>query len=271
MPRPLWFVHLLKKSFPNVNFIAKLTKLPLLGKLIEIMLFQGDDIIYLPKDGVIEINQPVNKQNNLVLPSKILEYFIEKANYHFIMDFCICRSSMDCQDYPIEFGCLFLGKGTLDINQRLGKRVSQLEALDHIKKCADAGLVHMIGKNRLDKQWLGVGDGDKLLSICNCCPCCCLWRISSVLNPKIGQKIKKIKHVSVKVNDNCVGCGTCLKEVCFVNAIEFINNRAHITEECRGCGRCVEVCPQNAINLRIDDDNYVEKSINSLDKVIDVT
>ena len=73
------------------------------------------------------------------------------------------------------------------------------------------------------------------------------------------------------VTDKCIGCGTCLKGVCFVDAIQIIDNRAKISEECRGCGRCVDICPQNAIELVIKDKEFVEKTIKQIDKFVDVT
>jgi len=270
MARPLWFVRLLEKTFPNIKFIAKLTRIPILGKLIDLLLFKDDEIIYLPKDIVIPINSELNGQEDMVLPTKVLEYFINKANSHWIMNFCICRKSMECKDYPIELGCLFLGEAVKDINPELGRLVSKEEALDHVKKCREAGLVHMIGRNLLDKQWLGVNPGYKLLSICNCDPCCCLWRISPVLNPKIGRKIQKMAGVTIWVTDKCIGCGTCI-DACFVNAIKLKNNRAEISKECRGCGRCVEICTQGAIELKIDDKTYVSQTIEQLEKIIDVS
>ncbi len=270
MARPLWFVKLLKKTFPNVKFIAKLTNLPILGMIFDHLLFKGDDIIYLTKDKVIEINQPMGEYDDFILPSQVLEYFINKAKNHWVMNFCICRSSMNCQDYPIDLGCLFLGDAVLNINPKLGKLVSKEEALDHLKKCRKAGLVQMIGRNRLDAQWLGVKPGEKLLSICNCDPCCCLWRVSSILAPKIGSKIKRMPGVKIEVTDKCIGCGTCMKGICFVNAIELIDKKAFISNECRGCGRCVDICPQKAIEIRFEDTNFVKKSIEKIDKIIDV-
>ena len=272
MARPIWFVKLLKKAFPGVKNIAKLTRIPILGKIFDLLLFKGDEIIYLLQDKAIQVNQEVESPTDLVLPSQVLKYFIEKANYHWIMNFCICRSSMKCQNYPIELGCLFLGKAVLDINPELGRLVSKEEALEHIKKCSEAGLVHMIGMNRLDKQWLGVNPGNKLLSICNCDPCCCLWRISPLLNSKIGKKIQKMPGVRVIITDDCIGCGTCTTEdVCFVQAITLANNRAEISEQCRACGRCVDICPQHAIKLEINDKEYIQKSIQIIDRIIDVT
>jgi len=269
MARPLWFVKLLKKAFPNVKFIAKLTNLPILNKIFDILLFKGDNIIYLPQDKIIPINKQMGEFNEFMLPSQVLEYFINKAKHHWIMNFCICRSSMGCKDYPIDLGCLFLGEAVLNINSQLGRLVNKEEALEHLKKCRDAGLVHMIGRNRLDAQWLGVKPGEKLLSICNCDPCCCLWRVSSILAPNIGLKIKRMPGIKFQVNDKCIGCKTCIK-ICFVNAIKIIDNKAFINDDCRGCGRCVDICPQQAIDIIIEDENYIKKSIKEINKLIDL-
>jgi len=51
----------------------------------------------------------------------------------------------------------------------------------------------------------------------------------------------------------------------------MVDNHAIISKECRGCGRCVEICPQNAIELTINDKKFVEKSIKQIEKIIDVT
>ncbi len=271
MARPLWFVKLLKKTFPNVKLIAKLTNLPILGPIIDYLLFQGDDIRYLPQARSIKINQSLGEYEEVAMPSQVIKYFIEKANYHWVMNFCICRSSMTCEDYPIELGCLFLGEAVLDINPQLGKLVTKEEALDHLKKCEEARLVHMIGRNKLDAQWLGVKPGEKLLSICNCCPCCCLWRVAPILTPRISNKVKKMKGVNVKVSKKCKGCGICAKGYCFVDAIHMISDKAFITQRCRGCGRCVSVCPHDAIELTINDENYIRNSIEEIDELVDVT
>jgi ferredoxin len=271
MARPLWFVKLLEKTFPNVKFIAKLTRIPVIGKLINIFLFQDDEIIYLPKDNVIPVNVEVESKGDLVLPTTVLEYFINKAKSHWIMNFCICRESMQCKDYPINFGCLFLGESVHEINPELGRLVSKEEALEHVRKCSEAGLVHMIGRNLLDKQWLGVKEGKKLLSICNCDPCCCLWRVSPILSQKIGKKIQKINGVEVRITDDCIGCGTCTEGICFVDAIKMKDKRAWISKECRGCGRCVEICPQDAIEFKIHDQTYISRAIKQIEKIIDVS
>jgi ferredoxin len=274
MARSKRFVWLLKKTFPGRRFIAKATRLPLIGRAVDKMLFEGDDIMYLPKDNVvqktIQINQPLERPTETPLPSQVIHHFIEKANYHWIMNFCICRDAEKCEDYPIDYGCLFLGEAVLDINPELGRQVTKEEAHEYARKCREAGLVHLIGRNKLDATWLKVSPGEKLLTICNCCPCCCLWKILPDLNPEIGRKITKMPGVDVKVTDDCVGCGTCTEGICFVDAITLIDGKAVISEECRGCGRCVEVCPEGAIELTLDNSQFIEDSIDRVDAVVDV-
>ena len=275
MARPMWFVSLLKKTFGTRSMIAKATKIPLLGRAVDKMFFEGDDVIYLPKDSVaqktIQIDMKLDRPEETALPSEIIHHFIEKASLHWIMNECICRDAAKCKDYPINYGCLFMGEAVQDINPKLGRLVTKEEAHDYVRKCREAGLVHLIGRNKLDAQWLGVSPGDKLLTVCNCCPCCCLWKMLPDLTPEIGRKITKMSGVEVKVTDACVGCGTCTEEdVCFVNAISMVDGKAVISAECRGCGRCVEVCPNDAIELTINNPEFMSDSIDRVSSVVDV-
>ena len=275
MARPMWFVTLLKKTFPNRRLIAKATNYPLIGRLVNKLLFDGDNIMYLPKDSVaqkiIEIGKKIDRPEEMALPSEIVHHFIEKASKHWIMNFCICRDASKCEDYPIDYGCLFMGDAVDGINPKLGRLVTKEEAHDYVRKCREAGLVHLIGRNKLDAQWLGVNPGEKLLTVCNCCPCCCLWKILPDINPEIGRKITKMHGVEVKVTEACTGCEICTEDdVCFVNAITMVDGHAVIGPECRGCGRCVEVCPNGAIELTINNPDFVDESIERVSSVVDV-
>ena len=49
MSRPMWLVELIKKSFPGRFLAARATRVPLLGRMIDHLLFEGDDLIYLPR------------------------------------------------------------------------------------------------------------------------------------------------------------------------------------------------------------------------------
>ena len=77
--------------------------------------------------------------------------------------------------------------------------------------------------------------------------------------------------VKVRVNERCVGCGTCTKGICIADAIKIVNKRAVINTACIGCGRCIEVCPQEAIEISIEDKEYLEKSIKEISPLVDVT
>ncbi len=271
MGSPYWIRTLINKTFSQRFFWAKLTNYPVFGRIIDHALFEKDDIFYLPKDKTIPINASLEDPDSLMAPSRIIEHFIKAAKTRWIMDFCICRDSAKCKNYPIDLGCIFLGEAAKNINPKFGRLVSEQEALDHAGRCREAGLVHLIGRNKLDTVWLQVGPSERLMTICNCCPCCCLWKVLPIISPTIGNKVHRMPGVSVQVTDQCVGCGLCTKDVCFVNAIHMENNRAVIDQQvCRGCGRCVAVCPKDAIEVVVEDDRFVTRTINRLAGEVDL-
>lgn len=133
--------------------MAKTTKIPFVGHIVEQWLFKGDSLFFLPQDSVthrVLIEEDIELPSEVVLPSQVVDHFIRQANVHWVMNFCICRASENCQDYPIELGCLFLGEAALGINPKLGRRVSEAEALEYVKRCREAGLIHFVGRNKLD-------------------------------------------------------------------------------------------------------------------------
>jgi ferredoxin len=274
LARPLWFVELLKKHFSLRYIGAEMTKWPILGQMMERALFNGhktgDALFYLPKDRVI-IQQNIEEQDNIVVPSTVVAHFIEEASYIFLMEHCICREAADCQDYDHDIGCIFLGEAVLDINPGLGRLVDQETALAHLEKARKAGLVHLIGRDKIDAVWMGVKPSTKLMTICNCCPCCCLFRFLPNLAPKLQRKLERMPGVHVEVTGNCIGCGKCMEEVCFIDAIHLVDGRAVIGDDCRGCGNCAEICPQGAIKIVIDHEDYIENTIERLSKAVEVS
>jgi ferredoxin len=269
MATPVWLVNIIKKTFPMRFTLARSSRVPGLGAVIDRALFHGDDLMYLPRDRTIEVNAKI-EGGDMVLPSQVVDHFIESAGRRWIMDTCICRDATHCRDYPIDLGCLFLGEASQGINPRLGRPASKDEALAHVRKCREAGLVHLVGRNKLDTVWLGVGPGDRLLTICNCCPCCCLWRALPQLNPLISNRVTRMPGVNVTVTGACTGCGACAEDVCFVNAIKMDGGRAVISGQCRGCGRCLEVCPAQAIQLTIDDQAFVDHAIQRIEPLVNL-
>jgi ferredoxin len=271
MSRPQWLVDLIKVAFPGRFLAARATRLPALGSLVDRWLFDGDDLMVLPKDQVVPVGESIELPGEMVLPSQVVEHFIGQASTLWIMDRCICRDGNHCQHYPIDLGCLFLGEAAAGINPKLGRPVSQEDALEHVRRCREAGLVHLIGRNKLDTVWLGVGPGDRLLTICNCCPCCCLWGMLPHLSPQIGDRVTRMPGVSVAVSDRCTGCGLCAQGVCFAGAIELDGERAFIGAGCRGCGRCVEACPHGAIELSVEPGRFLEESVRRITPLVDLS
>jgi len=270
MARPLWLVALIRAGFPGRFKLARATHWKPLGKLVEKWLFESDDLVVLPNDRIIAVNRDIANPGQCVLPSQIVEHFINKASHHWIMNTCICREASNCRDYPVGLGCLFLGEAVVGINPALGRRVSKEEALSHVKKCREAGLVHLVGRNKLDSVWLGVGPVNKLLTICNCCPCCCLWKMLPVISGNISEKVNKLPGVNVKVTGTCTGCGICTDNVCFVNAISMNSGMAIISSDCRGCGRCAASCPVEAIQVDYDA-SAVGRAIDNIESLVQVS
>lgn len=272
MSRPMWLVALIKASFPGRHLPARMTKLPVVGTLADRWLFANDDLLYLPRDRAVPVNRSLSLPEEAVLPSQVVEHFVRKAHFHWVMNACLCRDASHCRDYPVYLGCLFLGQAAMDINPQLGRRVSMDEALEHARRCREAGLVHLVGRNKLDTVWLGVGPGERLLTICNCCPCCCLWRVLPDIAPKIGRKVSRMPGVTVSVTDGCTGCGLCAEPgVCFVRAVRMNDGKAAIGDECRGCGKCVTVCPYQAIELTLAGADINGRAIDRLAPLVDVT
>jgi ferredoxin len=44
----------------------------------------------------------------------------------------------------------------------------------------------------------------------------------------------------------------------------------HIPDDCQGCGRCAKYCPQDAIHLSLENPDFVDNTIKSLENMIDV-
>ncbi|MFP4445019.1 MAG: indolepyruvate ferredoxin oxidoreductase subunit alpha [Desulfosudaceae bacterium] len=278
MSSPYWIKTVIKKTFFARFFLSRLTRYRPVARLVDEMLFKDDDVIYLPQDRVmpadpvIRVDRPLASPTSLAVPSQVVDHFIRRASARWIMNFCICRESSRCQTYPVEYGCLFLGEAARDINPKFGRLVSEEEALAHASRCRQAGLVHLIGHNRLDSVWLNVGPADRLLTICNCCPCCCLWRILPHLTPEIGDKIARMPGIHLEVTDVCQGCGLCTQGICFVDAIRLEAEGAVIDQDqCRGCGRCADICPRGAIRVVIEDEACIDNAIARVSRAVNVT
>ena len=262
-------IFVLKYIFNWRFWIAEITKKSkAYKKLIDKMLFEDDEIVVIPN--TINVNKKIESEGSEFLPTEIIKDVIKRCDDIVIMDTCLCRTSNDCKDYPQDIGCIFLGPTSKKIPRSIGKQATVEEALTHVDKADAAGLSHIIGRNKIDTVWMNVRPGKGLLTICHCCPCCCLWKVYPNLDSDISNKLEKLDGVQVKLlENNCKKCKKCL-DACMFKAISMENGKITIdTDNCKGCGLCANSCKFDAIRIEYSDktiDNVVNRIDNLYEK-----
>ena len=70
------------------------------------------------------------------------------------------------------------------------------------------------------------------------------------VNFTFGDSESNQSETGYFINDNCIGCGSCL-EVCPQKCIDLSDTTAVIAQEhCLHCGNCMSVCPVGAVEKR---------------------
>ena len=261
-------IFVLKYIFNWRFWIAQLTrKSKAFKKIIDKMLFEDDEIVVIPN--TININKKIESEGSEFLPTDIIKDVIRRCDDIVIMNSCLCRSSNNCKDYPHDIGCIFLGPTSKKIPSHIGKKATVEEALAQVDLADEAGLSHIIGRNKIDTVWMNIHPGIGLLTICHCCPCCCLWKVYPNLDEDISGKLEKLDGVQVKLHeDNCRKCGKCL-DACMFKSIEKKDGKITIDENtCRGCGLCVNNCKFNAITIEYNDET-INNVVNRMDNLFE--
>lgn len=248
------------------DVLLKSLNVPVLGPLIkEAMDRKGTVFTYIPVNKSIEVN------GSVALPITIAEHFIRQASHRVIIGFCPCRRAMNCREHDAGLGCLFLGEGSREINTpEVGRAADVDEALAHLNKAVDSGLVPVVGKVKFDAAYLGVKKHHRLMTICFCCSCCCLARGIHHAPRDVRDVMVKLEGVEVKMVGECDGCGACV-EVCVFRQRKIFDGRAVTGDECKGCGRCASACPNHAIEVRVENPEYIRQCIERVSSFVDIS
>lgn len=254
----------LLKLFGLKDYVFRLTDAPGLRRLAgRAFTPEFMNVTYVP------INAEIELPAGTAVPLGVIEHFIEAASFRFIVHECPCRTACGCRDYPAGLGCMMLGRGARDLHPSLGREASRQEALDHLRRATGAGLVSLIGKVRPDSLILKAPDHRHLLTICHCCPCCCVNTSMRLGARPVRDSIVRLEGLRVEVGEDCDGCGACVA-ACIFGQMRLSGGRAVPGDECKGCGRCAAACPRGAVRLSIEDPRYVEECVERISSLVDV-
>jgi Na+-translocating ferredoxin:NAD+ oxidoreductase subunit B len=187
---------------------------------------------------VIPVGETV-KNTMEVQPYESVTGLVNGSQSWGVLD-CICRTQKaligEACGHPIDV-CMIL-------SQRPGafagggaiRPLTREEALQTLKRAADAGLVHTVSNNQ-SETWY----------ICNCCTCgCTILRGMAELG--VANVVARSAFVNRVESELCIACGDCIS-ACMFGALK-LDLVAEVQESrCVGCGVCVPVCPQNALGL----------------------
>ena len=260
----------LKYIFNWRFWIAEITKKSdTYKKVVDKMLFEDDEIVVVPN--TINVNKKIESEGSEFLPTEVIKEVIKRNKDIVIMNSCLCRTSNKCQDYPRDIGCIFLGPTSKKIPEHIGKKATVEEALAQVDRADAAGLSHIIGRNKIDTVWMNIRPGKGLLTICHCCPCCCLWKVYPNLDNSITDKLEKLDGVSLKFDESkCKMCKKCLKERCMFNALSLKDDEISIDYDiCKGCGLCVNSCKFGALTIDYTNET-IDNVINRIDDLLEI-
>ncbi|MBN1246343.1 MAG: 4Fe-4S binding protein [Anaerolineae bacterium] len=236
------------RLWPLGRVTGWLAKLPVLGPYLQPRLFDPAESQAI----MIPVHEAIQGGDSVILPYTLLPALVQQASHRAVLNHCMCREAEGCQAYPQDLGCLFLGEGATQIDPSLGRLVDVGEALAHVERAMDLGLMPTILHSSLDAFMLQI-PFRRMLAICFCCDCCCTIRKGMRMGPPAAwQTVTRLPGLTVAVADTCTGCGRCMDR-CPVEAISLSGGRAIISEQCKGCGACVAACPVGAISLQVAD------------------
>lgn len=180
-----------------------------------------------------------------VMPYESAEAIIRSNKYISVSD-CMCRKISDVKetpcDRPMEVCLQFGGATHYYVDNGLGRRIDQAEALSLLQKGIDSALV------------VQAGSPQNPGGMCMCCGCCCkpLTTYKKMDKP---ARYANSNYFAAVDQDACVACGVC-EERCQMDAVTIEEFSMIDLDRCIGCGLCVVTCDYDAITLLKKDDAH---------------
>ena len=202
---------------------------------------KGSPKVAFPTTRVIPVDRKIQVDNTIHTYDQVASY-IEKYE-PLAVSTCYCRHEAalidenDVCGKPNEVCMQFGFAAQFVIDRGMGRKISKEEAIDILKKCEEAGLVHST-INRQEIEWL-----------CNCCNDHCVILQKALAQPKPGIALNS-GFQPVRNSELCKACGNCI-ERCPAAALTMGKDDVPEVDldRCIGCGVCASGCPENAITL----------------------
>jgi Pyruvate/2-oxoacid:ferredoxin oxidoreductase delta subunit len=204
----------------------------------------------------VPINRDLNYQGKTpgaVTPISMVRKAIEESSYRMIMNKCMCRDYHTCKNYPIELACIMLGEACRKmVGSGIARYVTVEEALDHLERAAQLGLVATCAWVEIEATLMGISpeQRERYMEICLCCPCCCVGvrQLKKAMSiPFLKDRFRSVGWKACDTDD-CISCGQCV-DICPMEAIESRGKGISVSEECMGCMLCAFKCPEKAIAM----------------------
>jgi len=202
---------------------------------------QGPANITFPTTRVISVDRKIQSGNTIHTYDQVASY-IEQYDPLAVCT-CYCRHQAKLIDENDDCGnpnevCMQFGMlAKFVIDRGIGRKISKEEAIDILKECEEAGLVHStVNQQQID--WL-----------CNCCNDHCVILNKALDQPKPGIALNSGFQPAMNP-DLCTACEICIQR-CPPNArIMGEDDMPEVDlDRCIGCGVCASGCPEGAIEL----------------------
>jgi NAD-dependent dihydropyrimidine dehydrogenase PreA subunit len=203
----------------------------------------------------------LDPESHAVFPFEMMEELLQKVRTIALVH-CPCRATAQligkkrC-DHPLDVCIKYDDLAEYVIEQGIGKKITKEETLHILKKCEEAGLVHLVDNAR-----------EGIKHSCNCCGCCC-WSVGTIRRKKIPRDVLMATYFLRETDEErCTGCGLCV-DICPVQVIKMEGDFPVIDKEwCIGCGVCAAPCPVSAVKLVRKSDAIPPKDFKELHEQI---